>query len=182
MTHEIDDSTRQVSVFTLSYQRGRFLPTRVEGNCLSCGGAGGDDQSFTYGPDNLVTSRTDANGHVTRYEHDARANLTAVTEAVGTPLERTVRYRYDDPAWPRFRTETDEPSAARPGERKLTRQEWLSGETVLVTRESGWLSATDTAPVTYTRTTTFDARHRTLTRGRAADRCSGHDDILLLPG
>ena len=128
VTHEIDASTRQVSVFTLSYQRGRFLPTRVEGNCLSCGGAGGDDQSFTYGPDNLVTSRTDANGHVTRYEHDARANLTAVTEAAGTPLERTVRYRYDDPAWPRFRTETDEPSAARPGERKLTRQEWLSGE------------------------------------------------------
>ena len=173
VTTATDGATSQVSVFTLTYGKGRFLPLEVLGDCPSCAGASSDDQRFTYAPDNHVTSKTDGNGHLTQYVYNADGNTIAKTEAVGTAQQRTVTYHYDDPAWPNFVTEMDEPSAARPGAQKVTSFAWSSAgspETVLTTAESGYLLPGDGAPTVYTTTRTFDARHRlVLTVGPRTD-------------
>ncbi|HZF07956.1 MAG TPA: carboxypeptidase regulatory-like domain-containing protein [Thermoanaerobaculia bacterium] len=162
-THEIDGTTSQLSIFSLTYGKGRFLPDRIQGNCATCGVATSDDQSFTYGPDNHVLSKTDGNGHLTRYTYNADGNVTSMTEAAGTAIERTTTYRYGYAPWPNFRTEVDEPSAAKPGAQKVTTMTWNTTgtpETTLTAVESGFLSPSDAAPTPYTSTATFDARHR----------------------
>jgi YD repeat-containing protein len=149
VTHAIDGTTSQVSVFTLTYNEGRYLPVHILGNCATCGGATADDQTFTYATDNHLLTRLDAQGHLTRYAYNADGNVTAMTEAAGTGQERTTTYAYGDPAWPNFRTEVEEPSAARPGAVKVTTFTWNSSgtpETILTTAESGYLSPTDAAP------------------------------------
>ncbi|HEY6324467.1 MAG TPA: hypothetical protein VJA16_23220, partial [Thermoanaerobaculia bacterium] len=165
VTHAIDGATSQVSVFTLTYGKGRYLPTEVLGDCPTCGGATSDDQHFTYTPDNHVASRTDGNGHVTMYAYNGDGNVTSMTEAVGTAQQRTTTYLYGYAPWPNFRTEVDEPSAAKAGAEKVTTSTWnASGtpETMLTTAEAGYLLASDAAPTVYTTTRTFDARHRLL--------------------
>lgn len=156
----IDGVTSQTSVFTLRYQHGRYLPTEILGNCPTCGGATSDDQRYTYTDSNRIASRVDALGHRTLFTYDANANLTSRTEAAGTPEERTTRFRYRYPPWPNFRTEVDEPSVAQPGARKITRFSWSADEMALTTEASGFLTASDAAPTTYTTVTTFDTRHR----------------------
>jgi len=161
--HAIDGTTAQQSTFSLTYGVGRFLPTRILGNCATCSGASADDQSFTYSRDNHVLTRTDGNGHVTRYAYNADGNVVSMTEAAGTAVERTTTYRYGYAPWPNFRTEVDEPSAAKPGTQKVTTFTWNasgSPETTLTVAESGFLSPADAASTTYTTTTTFDAHHR----------------------
>jgi RHS repeat-associated protein len=163
--HAIDGTVSQVSVFSLTYGKGRYLPTEILGDCPTCGGASGDDQHFTYTPDNHVASRTDGNGHVTQYAYNGDGNVTAKTEAVGTAQQRTTTYLYGYAPWPNFRTEVDEPSAAKPGAEKVTTFTWNSAgtpETVLTAVEAGFLVASDGAPTVYTTTQTFDARHRLL--------------------
>ena len=168
VTHVIDGTTSQLSQFTLTYNRGRYLPTHILGNCATCGGATSDDQNFTYAPDNHLLTRLDALGHLTRYAYNADGNVTSMSEAVGTAAERTTSYTYGYPAWPNFRTEIDEPSAARPGAVKVTTLAWNTSagtgtpETTLTTAESGYLTPADTAPTTYTTVSTFDPRHRHL--------------------
>ncbi|HLX11141.1 MAG TPA: carboxypeptidase regulatory-like domain-containing protein, partial [Thermoanaerobaculia bacterium] len=165
VTHAIDGVTSQVSVFTLTYGKGRYLPTEILGDCPTCGGATSDDQHFTYTPDNHVASRTDGNGNVTQYAYNGDGNVTAMIEAVGTAQQRTTTYLYGYAPWPNFRTEVDEPSAAKPGSEKVTTFAWnASGtpETVLTAAEAGYLLAGDAAPTVYTTTRTFDARHRLL--------------------
>ncbi len=170
VTHVIDGTTSQLSQFTLTYNRGRYLPTHILGNCATCGGATSDDQSFTYAPDNHLLTRLDALGHLTRYAYNADGNVTSMSEAVGTAAERTTSYTYGYPAWPNFRTEIDEPSAAKPGAVKVTTLSWNTSagtgtpETTLTTAESGYLTPADTAPTTYTTVSTFDPRHRHLAR------------------
>jgi YD repeat-containing protein len=166
VTHAIDGTTAQVSVFTLIYQKGRYLPAAIVGNCDSCAGAASDSQTFTYSPDNFVLSRTDGSGHVAQLGYDGNGNVTARTEAVGTAQQRTTTYHYDYAPWPSFLTEVDEPSAAKPGAQKVTTFTWNAAgapETTLTAAESGYLGAGDAAPTVYTTTTTFDARHRQLT-------------------
>ncbi|HEX3126417.1 MAG TPA: carboxypeptidase regulatory-like domain-containing protein [Thermoanaerobaculia bacterium] len=161
--HTIDGTASQTAVFSLNYSQGRFLPTQVIGNCATCSGTTSDTQSFTYSGDNHVLSRTDGKGHVTRYQYNADGNLSSMTEAAGTPQERTILYRYDYAPWPNFQTRVDEPSAAQPGARKVTTRTWDSSagpETKLSVAESGYLSASDSTPTVYTRTETYDARHR----------------------
>jgi RHS repeat-associated protein len=166
VTHAIDGATSQVAVFSLNYSRGRFLPTQVIGNCATCSGTTSDTQSFTYSTDNHVLSRTDGNGHVTRYQYNADGNLTSLTEAAGAPQERTTLFRYDYAPWPNFQTRVDEPSAARSGGRRLTTRIWSSSaglETVLSVAESGYLASSDASPTVYTRSEIYDARHRLVT-------------------
>jgi RHS repeat-associated protein len=165
VTHAIDGETSQVSVFTLTYGRGRYLPLEVLGDCATCTGATSDDQHFTYFPDNHVASRTDGNGHITQYLYDSNGNVISMTEAVGTAQQRTTTSHYDYAPWPNFRTEVDEPSAAKAGAEKVTTFTWNSSgapETVLTTAEAGYLLASDAAPTVYTTKRTFDARHRLL--------------------
>ena len=37
----------QTATFSLLYQRGRYLPLEINGNCSSCGG-GGDDEKYQF--------------------------------------------------------------------------------------------------------------------------------------
>ncbi|HXO43320.1 MAG TPA: DUF6531 domain-containing protein, partial [Thermoanaerobaculia bacterium] len=165
VTHAIDGVTSQVSVFTLVYGKGRYLPTEILGDCPTCGGATSDDQHFTYTNDNHVASRTDGNGHLTQYAYNGDGNVTAKTEAVGTTQQRTTTYLYGYAPWPNFLTEVDEPSTAKPGSERVTTLTWNAAgtpETVLTTVESGYLLASDATPTVYTTPRTFDARHRQL--------------------
>jgi RHS repeat-associated protein len=165
VTSAIDANTSQISVFTLLYRKGRWLASRIDGNCATCGGASSDTQIFTYDGVNNALTRTDGNGHVTSYQYDANANLTSKTDVKGTAKERTATYRYEYAPWPTFRTETHEPSVAKAGAEKVTRMTWNATgapETALTVSESGYIQASDSAPTTYTTTTTFDSRHRVL--------------------
>jgi RHS repeat-associated protein len=46
--------------------------------------------AFTYDANGYIASRTDFDGNVTIYTHDARGNQTSRTEAANTPLARTI--------------------------------------------------------------------------------------------
>ncbi|MBK8594682.1 MAG: hypothetical protein IPN83_03690 [Holophagales bacterium] len=122
VTHRIDQSTSQVSVFSLLYQGGRWLPTRIDGPCATCGGATGDTQSFTYWPDNHVYRATDGNGNVTEFGYNTDGNVMSMTEALGTSLERTTTWAYEYPAWPNFWTTRSVPSTT--SGLRTTKREW----------------------------------------------------------
>jgi len=165
VTHAIDGSTSQQSVFTMHYTGGQFLPDRIDGDCATCGG-GSDSYTFQFDSSNHVSLMADANGHTTIFTYDANGNVTSRTEAQGTSLARTTTYRYDYAPWPSFRTQVTEPSAAKSNAQKVTTLSWNSSgasETTLTRQESGYLSSSDGSPTTYTSTSTFDARHRLLT-------------------
>ncbi|HEU4889872.1 MAG TPA: RHS repeat-associated core domain-containing protein [Thermoanaerobaculia bacterium] len=160
----------QTSDFTFSYQRGRFLPTRITGSCASCGGAESEAQSFTYDANNRVASAVDGSGHVQRFTYDPSGNLLTRVEAAGTPKERTTRFEYAHPGWSSFVTKIIEPSAAKPGAQKVTAFAWAAGETLLTRTDSGFVAATDVTPRVHVSTIAFDGRHRvTSTDGPRTD-------------
>ncbi len=164
VTSSIDGATSQTATFSLIYQRGRYLPLEVNGNCTSCGG-GEDDDKFQFNQSNFPTQKIDGDGHVTNYSYDGNGNLLTKVEAVGTPRERTTTFAYGYAPWPRFMTQMSEQSAAKPG-LKTTTQGWNATgapETTLTVSTTGSLRATDQTATTYTTTSTFDARHRLLT-------------------
>jgi RHS repeat-associated protein len=164
VTHVIDGTTTQTSTFTLVYQKAQYLPTSVVGSCSSCGG-GSDSYSFIFDANNNVQQMTDGKSHVTTFGYNADGNVTSRTEASGTPVQRATSYVYGYAAWPNFRTQVTEPSAAKPGSSKVTTMAWNATgtpETTLTVSESGYLLASDANPTTYTTTSTFDARHRLL--------------------
>jgi len=158
VTHRIDSTTSQVSVFSLGYQGGRWLPTRIDGPCSSCGGASSDSQVFTYLADNHVETVTDGRGTLTHFGYDTSGNLTSMIEAEATSLARTTTWLYAYPAWPSFWTTKTEPSVVS-GTRSTTRG-WTAGETVLTVTENG--SIPGVGAQTYISTQTFDAKHRLL--------------------
>lgn len=61
--------------------------THIEGGtCSSCSQA----ESKTYDANGFIASRTDRNGVVTQYQHNARGLQVSRTEAVGTAEQRTI--------------------------------------------------------------------------------------------
>ena len=165
VTSSIDGGLSQTATFSLLYQRGRYLPLEVNGNCMSCGGGGDDDVKFQFNESNFPTQKIDGNGRITNYSYDGNGNLLTKVEAAGTPKERTSTYAYGYAAWPRFLTQMTEQSAAKPGFKTTTRTWNAAGtpETTLTVSATGWLRAGDASATTYTTTSTFDARHRLLT-------------------
>jgi len=164
VTSSIDGVASETATFSLFYQRRRFLPANIDGNCNSCGGDG-DSLVLEFDNGNHIIGSTDANGNVTRYSYDGAGNVLTKVEAAGTPNQRTTAYSYGYAAWPSFRTQIVETSAAKPGATKTTTRTWNSSgtpETALTTSTTGWLRAGDASPVTYTSVDTFDARHRNL--------------------
>jgi YD repeat-containing protein len=62
--------------------------TQVEGHATaSCAGA---NQNYTYDANGYIESKTDWQGNVTTYSHDARGLEASRTEASGTPEERII--------------------------------------------------------------------------------------------
>lgn len=158
VTHQIDDYTSQVSVYSLESRHGFFLPTRIDGVCSSCGGTS-ESQTYAYDELGRVRSRVVDGGALTTYEYDANGNVISRTEAAGTALQRTTTYRYLDPERPWFATEVSRPSSTGNGPR-ITESGWNEDETLLTVSEKGWLSQDAGSAAVLTTTTRFDARHR----------------------
>jgi RHS repeat-associated protein len=162
VTTRIDASTSQVSVFTVNYQGGRWLPAQIVGPCSTCSGAGGDTQSFTYYADNHVDTATDGKGNVTKFVYNADGNVTSRVEAQNdASVSRTTTWQYTYPGWPNFWTTMTQPSAGNPGQSKTTTRALSgSGETTLTVTEAGYLLSTDSGTTSFMTTTSFDSRHR----------------------
>jgi RHS repeat-associated protein len=84
----VTDPLTAVRTFTFGRYGNRNKITGISGSkCFTCV----EDQATTYDFYGYVSSRTDYNGNVVRYTHDAtRGLVTSRTEASGTPRERTV--------------------------------------------------------------------------------------------
>ncbi len=161
VTHKIDDTKSQLSIFTLQYLGGRYRPLQIEGGCGTCGIVS-DLETREYDPYGNVVRSVAADGRVTLQTFDANGRVLTRTEAAGTSAEHVTQYEYGHPGWPAFVTKTTE--AARFGPRITTRT-WASTaagpESQLISSVSGKTSAGGPT-VTLTTTTTFDARHRLL--------------------
>jgi len=162
VTHVIDGTTSQIATFSLFYQGGRYLASRIQGNCLTCDAAAADDQTFDYDGFNHVLRVTDANGDTTRFAYNGDGNLIQRIDGQGSPVERTTTWEYNYAPWPNFVTKIVEPSTAKPGTAKTTTFALTNNETTLTEAHAGYLRASDAAPVTYTTTQTFDGHHRVL--------------------
>jgi RHS repeat-associated protein len=165
VTSVIDGAATQTATLSLAYQRGRYLPLQVVGNCASCGSSD-DTETFQFDGSNYPTQKTDGSGNSSTYVYDGSGNLIRRTEAVGTPRERTTTLAYGYAAWPRFVTQMTETSAAKPGAVKVITNTWNttgSPETTLTSTVSGYLRSGDSAPTAYTTLSTFDVHHRLLT-------------------
>ncbi len=78
-TVDTTDARGNTHTTALTTQFGMVKPTTVTG--APAPNAGG--KAFTYHTNGFLKSRTDFNGNVTSYTHDARGNETSRTEAVG---------------------------------------------------------------------------------------------------
>ncbi len=85
-TVEVNDPRGNLHTYALTTQFDMVKPTTVTGAPVP--NAGG--KAFTYDAKGFLASRTDFNGRVTTYIHDARGNETSRTEAVSTPQARTI--------------------------------------------------------------------------------------------
>lgn len=102
-----------------------------------------------------IASKTDAEGNTTIYAYDDRGNLTSVTEAAGTPEERTTQYAWD-PDLNRV-TQVTRPSVAAPGDAAVAAINYdAAGNPVAIT-ESGFSTA---GVVDRTTTLTYDVLGR----------------------
>jgi RHS repeat-associated protein len=175
VTHTIDGSTNQSTIFNVSYLVGRWLPTQISGNCATCGGADADLEIFTYDYSNHVIDRKDGDPAQSQqveaqYDYDGNGMMTQKIEAFGKPEQRTTSYEYaytppvGTPVWPAFMTKLTEQSVGNPGpsNNKVTTFTWNSSgtpETTLTTQVVGWVPQPTGGPqqVTYTTTSTFDS-------------------------
>ncbi|MCE7957650.1 MAG: RHS repeat protein [Acidobacteria bacterium ACB2] len=159
--HTIDATTSSQTDYSIEYKGGRYRHTQQVGVCGSCGStATGVD--LTYDAFNNVTSRkVGTTGEIveTRYEYDGNGVLTKRTEAYGTSLARDTSFAHTIPSWPAFVTTVTEVSV-KSGANKTTTSAWSSGETVLTTTVTGYLSPTAGSSTSYTTTTSFDSNHR----------------------
>jgi len=86
-TTTVSDGLGKTSTYGFAVRYGQVRPAAISGPCASCGRQAAD---YRYDGHGFLASRTDFNGHTTQYGHDARGLELSRTEAVGTPVERTV--------------------------------------------------------------------------------------------
>lgn len=166
----------QTSVFDVLYLAGRYLPTRVNGNCSACSGAGGDDQSFTYDSGNhVLTAKVGVGGEEVQTSYTYDSNGMILTRA--EPGGRTTTYTYavGTPSgflspWPTFVTSVTEFSVVKtsPQLNRTRSFAWSTSgacagapaETCLQETATGYLTPADPTPTSYLTTTRFDSKHR----------------------
>lgn len=76
--------TTRTRTFTVFNSRAKL--TGITVRCPTCATV---LNAISYDANGLVASRTDFNGNVTTYTHDAKGRLTSLTRAAGTPLAQT---------------------------------------------------------------------------------------------
>ncbi len=79
------DANGNSHTYGYAVQFGRVVPVSLAGAPDPTVGG----QAFTYDTNGFLASKTDYDGNVTTYTHDARGDETSRTEAYGTPLART---------------------------------------------------------------------------------------------
>ncbi len=85
-TSTVTDACGNAHAYALTTQFDMVKPTAVTGTVYPQAGG----KAFAYDDNGFVASRTDFDGNVTNYVHDARGNETSRTEAAGTALARTI--------------------------------------------------------------------------------------------
>ena len=85
-TSTVTDARGNAHAYALTTQFDMVKPTAVTGAPYPAAGG----KAFAYDDNGFVASRTDFDGNVTTYAHDARGNETSRTEAAGTALARTI--------------------------------------------------------------------------------------------
>ena len=122
VTTTITDPLGRVSTATFGREdvNGKPRLAGVTGDCPGCG-LGPGTQLFYDDPAHPLrpTREVDAAGVTTLSSYDAQGNLTARTEAAGTPLERTAAWEYDGP-FPGLPTRLEVPSTSGAGLRVTT--------------------------------------------------------------
>ena len=164
------------SIYSLAFVKGSWTTTATTGPCESCGGAS-TNQSFTYDDHNRIQTKTDAAGHVTRYNYDAEGNLISRIDAQGTPRERTTTYEYTNAATPGVPTKITTPGGYAPGSTLVTQYDWSADERTLVVTRSGVTPPNTGVTTSFVETSTYDARHRLL--GRDGPRTDVNDTTTL---
>jgi RHS repeat-associated protein len=82
----VTDPNSHASNYTFTTLFGVVKPSAMSGTAVpSVGGT-----AFSYDNNGFLASKTDYNGNVTHYTHDARGDETSRTEAYGTSLARTI--------------------------------------------------------------------------------------------
>ena len=87
-TSTVTDSLGRNQTYHFDIVHGVVKSTQVEG--LPCEGCPAQYQAISYDENGYVSSRTDFNGNVTNFIHNARGLQTSRTEAAGTADERTI--------------------------------------------------------------------------------------------
>ena len=85
-TSTVTDPRNYSSTFGLTTQYNFIKPVSLSGTPLPALGG----KAFSYNANGFIASRTDFDGNVTTFTHDARGNETARVEAAGTALARTI--------------------------------------------------------------------------------------------
>ncbi len=111
------------------------LVTSSSGQCSSCG-SGPNTQQHYDDPSNptKVTRSIDSRGTVTLFEYDGNGQLISRTEAMGTDLERTTTWKYDE-NYPSLVTEIEQPSTSGSGVRRTSWTYDPAGNTTIRTEE-----------------------------------------------
>ncbi len=137
------------------------LVTSTSGDCSSCG-VGPNAQQLYDDPSNptRVTRSIDARGTETLFDHDGNGQLRSRTEAVGTDLERTTAWQYNQ-TYPSLVTSLEQPSSAGSGVRRTTWSHDPAGNVRFRTDEgvengSAFSYQTATVPNTAGRTVSID--------------------------
>jgi YD repeat-containing protein len=84
-TSSVTDANKNAHTYSLLTQFDLVKPTALNGAPYPPAGG----KAFTYDANGFVASRTDYDGNLTTYAHDARGNETSRAEAAGTALART---------------------------------------------------------------------------------------------
>ena len=82
----VTDARGNARVYGLTTQFTVLKPASLTGTPFPALGG----KAFTYDANGFISSRTDFDGHVTTYTHDARGDETSRVEAAGTALARTI--------------------------------------------------------------------------------------------
>ncbi len=99
----VTDSLGRVTTYNIGRSGGQNYPTSILGP--DCSGCGQGNVSYTYDSNLNITSKTDPNGNITTFTHDADGNMLTETEAYGTADQRTTTYTYN--SFGQVLTETD---------------------------------------------------------------------------
>ncbi|WP_028578878.1 RHS repeat-associated core domain-containing protein [Desulfogranum japonicum] len=129
----VTNSLGVVTTYHLDVLHGIVKVGSFEGpGCSSCGST--SDTSYLYNDRFQVEESTNGKGVKTSYTYDSDGNKASMTEAVGTELERTTTYTYEND---RVKTIT-EASVANSGQNVVTTLDYDSNGNLKSSTENGY--------------------------------------------